>query len=45
MSRASEKCETITKDQTFRGEVTEGKDDKEIMFENLPTFLQKRKIL
>lgn len=43
MIRASGNCKTIMKDRTFRGEVTEGEDDKEIMFENFLIFCKKAK--
>lgn len=43
MSRTSGNSETITKDQTIRGEVTEGGDDKEIMFENFLIFCKRAK--
>lgn len=42
MSRSSGNCETIMKDRTFR-EVTEGEDDKEIMFKNFLIFCKKAK--
>lgn len=45
MSRASGNCETVTKDLTFKGRVTEGEDDKEIMFENFPIFCKRQNLV